>query len=138
MAASLDLDFALFHKERKKANEVAAMTLVGSVEGKVAILVDDIADTCGTICMAADRLLEAGATAVHACLTHGLFSGNAIDKLNASGINSVVVTNTCPNKEKFAACPKIQVIDVAPVFAEAIRRTHNGESISYLFHNVPL
>lgn len=73
IADRLNTDFALIHKERKRANEVAAMTLVGSVEGKIAILVDDIADTCGTICMAADKLLEAGALEVHACLTHGRY-----------------------------------------------------------------
>lgn len=138
LADRLGTDFALIHKERKKANEVASMVLVGECEGKEAILVDDIADTCGTICKAANKLLEAGATAVHACITHGLFSGNAISIINKSSISSIIVTNTCPNKEKYARCAKIKVIDVAPIFAEAIRRTHNGESISFLFNNVPL
>lgn len=138
IADKLNSDFALIHKERKKANEVASMVLVGKVEGQVAILVDDIADTCGTMVMAADKLIESGATQVYAILTHGLFSGDAIDKINKSQITQLVVTNTCPNKEKFAKCPKIAVIDIAPMLAEAIRRTHNGESVSFLFNHVPL
>ena len=73
----LNVEFALIHKERKKANEVAGMTLVGDVKGRVAILVDDMADTCGTICFAADKLLEDGATKVYAILTHGIFSGQS-------------------------------------------------------------
>eukprot|EP00050_Salpingoeca_kvevrii_P017499 m.65730 g.65730 ORF g.65730 m.65730 type:complete len:323 (-) comp7584_c0_seq1:240-1208(-) len=138
LADRLGLDFALIHKERKKANEVSSMVLVGDVTGKVALLVDDMADTCGTLCMAADKLLEAGATAVHAIITHGLFSGSAIAKLNASKIETVVATNSCPHDDKKAACDKLRTIDIAPMLAEAIRRTHNGESISYLFTHVPL
>ena len=72
----LNVEFALIHKERKKANEVAGMTLVGDVKDRVAILVDDMADTCGTICFAADKLIEDGATKVYAILTHGIFSGH--------------------------------------------------------------
>eukprot|EP00051_Salpingoeca_urceolata_P027363 m.481165 g.481165 ORF g.481165 m.481165 type:complete len:321 (-) comp22064_c0_seq1:288-1250(-) len=138
MADKLNLNFAMIHKERVKANEVSRMTLVGSVEGKVCILVDDIADTCGTICMAADQLLQNGATEVHAMLTHGLFSGPAIQRINESQLSQVVITNTCPLSEVKAACTKIRTIDVAPILAEAVRRTHNGESISYLFNHVPL
>eukprot|EP00048_Salpingoeca_helianthica_P009427 m.135315 g.135315 ORF g.135315 m.135315 type:complete len:397 (+) comp14867_c1_seq1:1625-2815(+) len=138
LADQLKLDFALIHKERKRANEVASMVLVGSVEGKVAILIDDIADTCGTIVMAAEKLVEAGASSVFAILTHGLFSGSAIEKLNGSRLEAVVVTNTCPHDAAKAACAKIKTIDISPMLAEAIRRTHNGESISYLFHHVPL
>lgn len=138
IAEQLGADFALIHKERKKANEVASMTLVGEVEGREAIVVDDIADTCGTLCKAAEKLAEKGATKVTAIVTHGLFSRDAIDKLNKTpALNSVVVTNTCPLGEKLDRCDKIHVIDVASILAEAIRRTHNGESVSYLFHNVP-
>ena len=74
------MEFALIHKERKKANEVAGMTLVGDVKDRVAILVDDMADTCGTICCAVDKLVEAGATKVFAILTHGIFSGPALNR----------------------------------------------------------
>ncbi|MBW0499178.1 hypothetical protein O181_038893 [Austropuccinia psidii MF-1] len=87
IAARLDLDLALFHKERKKANEVSRMILVGSVKGKTAILVDDMADTCGTICLAAEKLQEAGATKVIALVTHGILSGPALQNINNSSIS---------------------------------------------------
>lgn len=164
----LNVEFALIHKERKKANEVASMVLVGDVKERVAILVDDMADTCGTICHAAEKLLEAGATKVYAILTHGIFSGPAISRINNACFEAVVVTNTIPQDEHMKDCSKIQVcfvlfsfvlinkqmatvmrldinvllflfkcIDVSMMFAEAVRRTHNGESVSYLFSNVP-
>ncbi|GLH00198.1 Ribose-phosphate pyrophosphokinase [Gryllus bimaculatus] len=137
IADRLNVEFALIHKERKKANEVAAMVLVGDVKDRVAILVDDMADTCGTICHAAEKLLEAGATKVYAILTHGIFSGPAISRINYACFEAVVVTNTIPQEQHMKDCPKIQCIDVSMMFAEAVRRTHNGESVSYLFSNVP-
>ena len=82
IADRLNIDFALIHKERKKQNEVASMVLVGDARGKVAILVDDMADTCGTIVMAANKLLESGATKIYAILTHGIFSGPALERIN--------------------------------------------------------
>ncbi|MFT7802708.1 ribose-phosphate pyrophosphokinase 1 [Arapaima gigas] len=138
IADRLNVDFALIHKERKKANEVDRMVLVGDVKDRVAILVDDMADTCGTVCHAADRLLSAGATKVYAILTHGIFSGPAILRINNACFEAVVVTNTIPQEEKMKQCPKIQVVDISMILAEAIRRTHNGESVSYLFSHVPL
>uniref|UniRef100_A0A8C7YHQ2 ribose-phosphate diphosphokinase n=1 Tax=Oryzias sinensis TaxID=183150 RepID=A0A8C7YHQ2_9TELE len=109
IADRLNVDFALIHKERKKANEVDRMVLVGDVKDRVAILVDDMADTCGTICFAADKLIEAGALKVYAILTHGIFSGPAISRINNAPFEAVVVTNTIPQEEKMKACPKIQV-----------------------------
>ncbi|KAM7365520.1 hypothetical protein PAMP_016440 [Pampus punctatissimus] len=138
IADRLNVDFALIHKERKKANEVDRMVLVGDVKDRVAILVDDMADTCGTICHAADKLIDAGAVKVYAILTHGIFSGPAISRINNAPFEAVVVTNTIPQEEKMKACQKIQVIDISMILAEAIRRTHNGESVSYLFSHVPL
>ncbi|GAB5584804.1 phosphoribosyl pyrophosphate synthase-associated protein 2 [Prionailurus iriomotensis] len=152
IADRLNVDFALIHKERKKANEVDRMVLVGDVKDRVAILVDDMADTCGTICHAADNLfyckntaygapvglLSAGATRVYAILTHGIFSGPAISRINNACFEAVVVTNTIPQEDKMKHCSKIQVIDISMILAEAIRRTHNGESVSYLFSHVPL
>lgn len=138
IADRLNVDFALIHKERKRANEVEKMTLVGNVEGKIAILVDDMADTCGTICLAADKLVEAGASKVYAFCVHGVFSGPAIKRLNASKFEAIVVTNTIPQEENMKMCPKIQCIDISGILAEAIRRTHNGESVSYLFSHVPM
>ncbi|KAK6173180.1 hypothetical protein SNE40_016684 [Patella caerulea] len=138
IADRLNVDFALIHKERKKANEVASMVLVGDVTNRIAILVDDMADTCGTVCHAAEKLLEAGALKVYAICTHGIFSGPAITRINNSMLESVVITNTIPQEEQMKRAPKIQCIDISSILAEAMRRTHNGESVSYLFSNVPL
>ncbi|OMH86157.1 Ribose-phosphate pyrophosphokinase 2 [Zancudomyces culisetae] len=136
IADRLDLDFALIHKERKKANEVSRMVLVGDVKNKIAILVDDMADTCGTLGLAAKTLMDNHASKVYAIVIHGVLSGKAIDVINNSVLTKVVVTNTIPHEHKKKLCNKLDTIDVSPVFAEAIRRTHNGESVSYLFKHV--
>jgi ribose-phosphate pyrophosphokinase len=133
MADKLQSQFALIHKERARPNEVSRMVLVGDVKDKTAILVDDMADTCGTLAKAADTVMSNGAREVLAIVTHGILSGNAIDILNNSQLKKVVVTNTVPHKEKQKLCPRIVTIDISPTLAEACRRTHNGESISYLF-----
>jgi len=137
IADRLNIDFALIHKERKKANEVASMVLVGDAKGKIAILIDDMADTCGTIVEAAQKLIDDGAKKIYAILTHGIFSGEALNRINNSHFEAIVVTNTIPQDRNMRACNKIQNIDVSMMFAEAVRRTHNGESVSYLFENVP-
>jgi ribose-phosphate pyrophosphokinase len=103
------------------------MTLVGNVHGKVAILVDDMADTCGTLAKAAETLRSNGAIKIYAIVVHGILSGKAIDVINASELSRVVVTNTVPHDEKKSRCPKLETIDIGPTLAEAIRRTHNGE-----------
>lgn len=128
MADRLGVDFALFHKERKKANEVSRMVLVGHVKDKVAILVDDMADTCGTICLAAKQLAEAGAADVYAMVTHGILSGTALETIKASTLKKLIVTNTIPQEENRAKCDKIEVIDVGNVLGEVIRRSHYGVS----------
>jgi ribose-phosphate pyrophosphokinase len=122
IADRLNVEFALFHKERKKASEIARMVLVGSVRGKIAILVDDMADTCGTLGLAAKRLLEEGATKVYAVVTHGILSGPALEVIQGSGLEKLVVTNTIPQKDKVAVCDKIEVVDISLVLAEVIRR----------------
>lgn len=137
MADRLGVDFALFHKERKKANEVSRMVLVGHVKDKVAILVDDMADTCGTLVLAAQHLSEAGASRVLAIVTHGILSGEALKNLETSSLEKLIVTNTIPQDDNQAKCPKIEVIDVGVVLGEVIRRSHYGESVSKLFHEVP-
>jgi ribose-phosphate pyrophosphokinase len=109
------------------------LTLVGDVQGKVCVLVDDIADTCITLTKAAKVLIENGATKVYALITHGIMSGDAIARLNQSCIDEVIVSNTIPQDEHLARCSKMTVIDVAPIFSEAVRRMHNGESVSFLF-----
>lgn len=137
IADKLDVPFALIHKERQKANEVSKMVLVGDVSDKLCLLIDDIADTCGTLCKAADVLLSNGAQKVVAIVTHGIFSSNAIEKLNKSRLDKIVCTNSLPLDDKLAACPKLELLDISSTLAEAIRRLHNGESVSYLFDNVP-
>ena len=126
------------------------MMLVGDVANRTAILIDDLADTANTITRAAKLLKKVGATVVYALLTHGLLSGDAIDKINASALDKVVVTNSVPQEEHKKRCPKLEVLEIGTVFAEvnnscgrelfepltlnqAIRRVHYGESISVLF-----
>ncbi|KAG8936093.1 Ribose-phosphate pyrophosphokinase 2 [Tulasnella sp. 418] len=137
MADRLGVEFAIFHKERKKANEVSRMVLVGNVKDKIAILVDDMADTCGTICLAGDHLAEAGAERVFAIVTHGILSGNALKTIQESRLEQLIVTNTISQKENKIKCPKLEVINVAPTLGEVVRRSHYGESVSKLFHEVP-
>jgi len=138
IADGLDLGFALIHKERARPNEVSRMVLVGDVKDKVCIIVDDMADTCGTLVKAAEELMEGGAKQVIAIVTHGILSGNAINALNGSkGLSKLVVTNTVPHEEKKARCLKLETIDISATLAEACRRTHNGESVSFLFKHAP-
>lgn len=94
-----------------------------------------MADTCGTLILAAETLLASGATRVLAIVTHGIFSGSAVEKINNSRLQAVIASNTIPHADKQAKCDKIKTIDISAILAEAIRRTHNGESVSFLFEN---
>ncbi|KAF1848938.1 phosphoribosyl pyrophosphokinase [Cucurbitaria berberidis CBS 394.84] len=137
IADALGMPFALIHKERRptqiKDRQNATMMLVGDVADRTTILVDDLADTSNTITRAAKLLKKEGATEVFALITHGILSGDAIDRINASALDKVVVTNTVDQTDHKARCPKLEVLEVGNVFAEAIRRVHHGESISVLF-----
>jgi ribose-phosphate pyrophosphokinase len=133
IADKLGVDFAIIHKERKKANEVDRMILVGDVANRTVILIDDMADTCGTLCTAAARLKEGGAKKIYAIITHGIFSRDALEKIENSVFESVICTNTLKQDENRKKCSKLQVIDVSTYFSEAISRTHNGQSLSELF-----
>jgi ribose-phosphate pyrophosphokinase len=133
IANGLKMDFALIHRERAHDS----LNIVGNVTGKVCILVDDISDTCITITKAAKYLHEHGATKIIALCTHGVMSGEAIDRINTSFIDEMVVSNTIPQSDNLKRCPKMKVIDVKIIFAEAIRRIHNGESVSFLFDSLP-
>ncbi|KAF7553355.1 hypothetical protein G7046_g7121 [Stylonectria norvegica] len=140
IADSLTMDFALIHKERRPIkfteHRNASMMLVGNVANRICILVDDMVDTGNTITRAAKLLKREGALKVYALLTHGVFSGDAIARINASAIDKILVTNSVPQSDHRRMCPKLEVLDISPVFAEAIRRVHHGESISVLFqHN---
>jgi ribose-phosphate pyrophosphokinase len=133
----MGLDFAIIHKERKVANQVSRMVLVGDVQGRPAILVDDMADTCGTLELAAQTLKDHGASVVYAMVVHGILSGKALDVIERSSIHKLVTTNTLPVRDKLALSAKLACIDVSVVLSEAIRRTHTGESVSYLFSCAP-
>ncbi|KAF1917727.1 phosphoribosyltransferase-like protein [Ampelomyces quisqualis] len=137
IADALGMPFALIHKERRPTQindrQNATMMLVGDVANRTTILVDDLADTSNTVTRAAKLLKKEGATQVYALITHGILSGDAIDRINASALDKVVVTNTVDQADHKARCPKLEVLEVGNVFAEAIRRVHHGESISVLF-----
>ncbi len=109
------------------------MRIIGDVQGCSAVLVDDMIDTAGTICTAAGALKDAGARRVLACITHPVLSGKAIERLAASAMTELVVTDTIPLREEARKLDKIHVLSVAHLIGEAIRRTHNEESISSLF-----
>lgn len=126
-----DVDCAIISKERIKANEVSSMRLVGNVADRICVIVDDMADTCGTLVLAAETLYENGASAVHAYIAHGLFSHPAIDRINkCDALKSVVCTNTLPQKENQARCAKLEVVDIAGLLAACINCCHNHTSIT--------
>ncbi|KAI8913407.1 phosphoribosyltransferase-like protein [Gorgonomyces haynaldii] len=140
IADKLNIDFALIHRERKNTHGGplnSDMVLVGDVKDRLVIIIDDIADTCRTLTKASKLLVSHGATRMVALITHGILSGDAIQKIEESAIDEVIVSNTVPQREHQAKCSKIKVMDVTAVFAEAIRRVHNGESVSYLVDQVP-
>ncbi|BDD03322.1 ribose-phosphate pyrophosphokinase [Aureibacter tunicatorum] len=123
-------DMVICDKHRKRANEVASMQVIGDVEGKDVILVDDICDTGGTLCKAASLLKEKGANSVRAVCTHPVLSGKAYDNIANSELEELIVTDSIPLKQE---CEKIKVLSVADLFSRAIRKLHDNESISSLF-----
>ena len=132
-AKRLDAGLAIIDKRRDRPNECQAMNVIGDVKGKVAILLDDMVDTAGTLCNGAATLLEHGAKEVHACCSHPVLSGPAIERLNKSCIKSLVVTNSIPLSGDALKCDIIKVLSVSKLLAEAIDRIHNEDSVSSLF-----
>ncbi len=129
-AKFFNADLAVCDKYRKEANKIESMRLIGEVEGKDVILIDDLVDTAGTICRAAELLKEKGASTVRAICTHPVLSGNAYENINNSVLEELVVSDTIPLKQQ---SPKIKVLTVSDLFAKAIRKIHDHESISSLF-----
>ena len=129
-AKKLDVGLALCHKSRKKANEVAEMTVIGDVEGKDVVLVDDMCDTAGTLTKAADLFMEKGAKSVRAFCTHAILSGPAYERIENSSLTELIVTDTIPLKQQSS---KIRVLSVADLFADIIHGMVNNESISSHF-----
>lgn len=133
-AMKLGVNMAIVDKRRERANQSEVMNIIGNVEGKTCILLDDIVDTAGSLCGAAKAIKEiGGAKAVYACVTHGVLSGPAIDRINESCIEELLLLDTIPYPNDKAPCSKIHYLSTASVFAEAIRRIYEEVSISNLF-----
>ncbi len=133
IAKRINAPLSIVDKRREKAGEVAGMTVIGDVRGKKCIIVDDICDTAGTLCKAAETLMEAGATEVHSYITHGVLSGPAVERVTKSVMKSLVITDSIEPTEAVKACPNIRIVPTAPMFAQAILNTWHGTSVSSLF-----
>lgn len=130
-AGHLGAEVVICYKERKKANQVEDMFLIGDVIGKNVVLIDDMIDTAGTLCKAAEILMSSGANSVRAMATHGVLSGNAYENIQNSQLSEVIVTDTIPIKQNLA--DKIKVLSCAPLFAEVMKMVHEHKSISDKF-----
>jgi len=132
-AKRLDAHLAIIDKRRIRANVVGEMQIIGEVDGRAAVIVDDMVDTAGTLSTAAEAVRAAGAPLVVACATHPVLSGPAVQRLRESKLDELIVTDTIPLRREASELKKITVLPVAPLLAEAIRRTHDEASISSLF-----
>ena len=132
-AKRLSASLAIIDKRRVEANVVEEMNIIGEVEGEVAVLLDDMVDTAGTLTMAAEALERAGASKIFACCAHPILSGSAIKKISDSPLQELVVSNSVPLTPESQECKKIKVLSVANLIGEAIRRTHQERSVSSLF-----
>ncbi|UWQ95042.1 ribose-phosphate pyrophosphokinase [Rhodobacteraceae bacterium M385] len=138
LASRIGVPLSIVDKRREKAGEVAGMTVIGDVTGKKCIIVDDICDTAGTLCKAAEVLMEAGALEVHSYITHGVMSGPAVERVTNSVMKSLVITDTIEATEAVANCPNIRVVPTAPMFAQSILNVWHGTSVSSLFDTASL
>lgn len=132
-AKRLDAGLAIIDKRRPRPNETEALNVIGEVKGKTAIILDDMVDTAGTLCAAAEILRKVGANQVHACCSHPVLSGPAVERIQRSTLESMVVTNSIPLQEEARRCEKIKVLSVSGLLGEAIRRIHSEDSVSSLF-----
>ncbi len=132
-AKRLGAGLAIIDKRRERPNESQVMHIIGDVKDKIAIILDDMVDTAGTLCHAAQALKEHGAREVHGCATHPVLSGPAIQRIRDSVLESLIVTDTIPLTEEAKGLDKIKVLSVADLLGEAIRRIHNDDSVSSLF-----
>ena len=132
-AKRLECDMAIIDKRRPKSNVAEVMNIIGDVEGRTCIIMDDIVDTAGTLCNAADALKKRGACQVLAYCTHAVLSGSAARRISASSLDGLVVTDTIPLREDALACPLIRQVSVATILADTMLRISNEESVSSLF-----
>ena len=134
VAKVLNSDLAIIDKRRPKANVAEVMNIIGDIEGRTCVIIDDMIDTANTLCKAASALKERGAERVLAYATHPVFSGEAISRIASSDIDQVVVTDTIPLSEAAKQCDRIRQVTIAGLLAETVRRISNEESVSYLFN----
>jgi len=132
-AKRLKADLAIVDKRRERAGESEVMNIIGEVEGRTCILVDDMVDSAGTLCNAAQALKEAGAAGVHAYATHGVLSGGAVARVNASSLENLVITDTIAPADAVCGAARIRCLPIAPLIAEAIQRISEEKSVSTLF-----
>jgi ribose-phosphate pyrophosphokinase len=128
-----DADLAIIDKRRPRPNESKVMNIIGEVKGRTCVLIDDMVDTAGTLCLAAQALKDEGATKVVAYITHAVLSGKAVERIAASGLDELVVTDTIPLSEAAQQCGRIRQLSVAALLAETIRRIRDEESVSSLY-----
>jgi ribose-phosphate pyrophosphokinase len=133
MAKQLNAELAIIDKRRPRVNEAKVMHIIGEIEGRNCVLMDDMVDTANTLCEAASALKRAGAVQVKACCTHPVLSGQALQRINESELDEVVVTNSIPLSEEAKVCSKIRQISISSLLAESIRRIATGDSVSSLF-----
>jgi ribose-phosphate pyrophosphokinase len=132
-AKRLNCPLAIIDKRRTDVNVAEVMNIIGDVRGKYCLIVDDLVDTAGTLVKGVEALLKAGARSVTACVTHAVLSGPAVERINASALEELVVTNSIPHVAQSEQCPKLRTLSVAPLLARAIQSIHDGGSISTLF-----
>lgn len=132
-AKRLNSDLAIIDKRRDAPNQAKAMAVIGDVDDKIAVILDDMVDTAGTLTEAADALKNAGAREIHACCAHPVLSGPAVERINNSCLKSMVVTDTIPLSEQAAACKKFKVLTISQLVGEAIVRSFRGDSVTSLF-----
>jgi len=133
LASRLHVDMAIVDKRRPAPNVAKVMNIIGNVEGKHCILIDDMVDTAGTLCSAVDALLERGATKVSAYASHGVLSGPAADRLKKSQLHELVITDSILQPSKIMKTEKVRIITIAPLMGEAISRIYDARSISSLY-----
>jgi len=138
LAQRLGADLAIVDKRRSGAGKVEAMTLIGDVKDRTCIVVDDIVDTAGTLCKAAETIMEHGAKEVHAYISHGVLSDPACERLTESVMKSLVITDSIEANDKVKACKKVRMVPMAPLFAQATLNIASGMSVSSLFDDATL
>jgi ribose-phosphate pyrophosphokinase len=138
LAKRINAPLSIVDKRRENPGEIAEMTVIGSVADKVCLIVDDMCDTAGTLCKAAEVLLENGAKEVHSYITHGVLSGPAVERITNSVMKSLVVTDTIEAPDLVRTARNIRVLPTAPIFAQAILNIWNGTSVSSLFETETL